>query len=77
MYWYLEQMSNSKGHIQSATKFPFDEEILMHEVCMTESTQYQWEQAIGVLTAVEQKGSNWAGIFPLKLFWLTSLHINK
>jgi hypothetical protein len=25
----------------------------MHEVCMTESTQYQWEQAIGVLTAVE------------------------
>jgi hypothetical protein len=31
----------------------------MHEVCMIESTQYQWEQAIGVLTAVEQKGSNW------------------
>ncbi len=55
----LSKMSNSKGHIQSATKFPFNEEILMHEVCMTESTQYQWEQAIGVLTAVEQKGSNW------------------
>jgi hypothetical protein len=30
----------------------------MHEVCMTEST-IQWEQAIGVLTAVEQKGSIW------------------
>ncbi len=54
----LSKMSNSKGHIQSATKFPFNEEILMHEVCMTEST-IQWEQAIGVLTAVEQKGSIW------------------
>jgi len=33
----LSKMSNSKGHIQSATQFPFNEEILMHEVC----TQYQ------------------------------------
>jgi hypothetical protein len=37
----LSKMSNSKGHIHSATKFPLDEEILMHEVCMTENTQYQ------------------------------------